>query len=99
LIDTAVNAFIGTSRVPARIMLLFGFTLSTVATLIGLIKITLGYFFDLNLLNKLDSGNVLIIIVGGVQIFFIGLIGEYVLSIHAQVRRNPESFFTDRINF
>ena len=99
LIDTAINAFIGTSRIPARIMLLLGFALSSIATLIGLIKFVFSDIFNLLILENLDLGNVLIIIFGGLQIFFIGLVGEYVLSIHAQVRRNPESFFTEKINF
>jgi glycosyltransferase involved in cell wall biosynthesis len=99
LFDTAINAFIGTSRIPARIMLLLGFTLSALGTLIGLMKLTVGNIFNLYILEKLNLSNVLIIMVGGLQIFFIGLVGEYVLSIHAQVRKNPESFFIKRINF
>jgi glycosyltransferase involved in cell wall biosynthesis len=99
LIDTAINAFIGTSRIPARIMLLLGFALSSIATLIGLIKFVSSNIFNLLIFEKLDLGNVLVIIFGGLQIFFIGLVGEYVLSIHAQVRRNPESFFTKKVNF
>ena len=99
LFDTAINAFIGTSRIPARIMLLMGFILSALGTLIGLMKLTVGNIFNLYLLEKLNLSNVLIITVGGLQIFFIGLVGEYVLSIHAQVRKNPESFFINKINF
>jgi hypothetical protein len=99
LIDTAINAFIGTSRIPARIMLLLGFSLSSFATLIGLIKLVSSKILNLLIFEKLDLGNILIIIFGGLQIFFIGLVGEYVLSIHSQVRRNPESFFTEKINF
>ena len=43
---------------------------------------------------------VLLIAAGlALQLFFIGLIGEYVLSIHAQVRRGPAMFEIERINF
>jgi hypothetical protein len=36
---------------------------------------------------------------GGIQLLFLGLIGEYILSIHGQVRRIPPMFETERINF
>jgi hypothetical protein len=36
---------------------------------------------------------------GGVQLFFLGLIGEYVLAIYAQVREKPVVFERERINF
>jgi hypothetical protein len=36
---------------------------------------------------------------GGIQLFFLGLIGEYVLSIHSQVRRLPREFEVESINF
>jgi hypothetical protein len=35
----------------------------------------------------------------GVQLFFIGLIGEYILAIYAQVRRKPLVTERERINF
>jgi glycosyltransferase involved in cell wall biosynthesis len=99
LVDTAINAFIGTSRIPARIMLLFGFMLSSGAVIISLLKLTFDYIFNVTFLGSINLSTILVIIIGGIQIFFIGLIGEYTLSIHSQVRRNPESFFTERINF
>ena len=99
LVDTAINAFIGTSRIPARIMLLFGFILSSGAIIISLLKLTFDYIFNVTFLGNINLSTILVIIIGGIQIFFIGLIGEYTLSIHSQVRRNPESFFTERINF
>ena len=36
---------------------------------------------------------------GGVQIFFMGMIGEYILAIYAQVREKPVVFERERINF
>jgi hypothetical protein len=38
-------------------------------------------------------------IVSGIQLFFLGLIGEYILSIHSQVRRQPRVFEADSVNF
>ena len=36
---------------------------------------------------------------GGVQLFFIGLLGEYVLAIYGQTRRKPLIVERERINF
>jgi hypothetical protein len=36
---------------------------------------------------------------GGVQLFFVGLVGEYVLAIYGQVREKPIVFERERINF
>ena len=36
---------------------------------------------------------------GGIQLFFLGMIGEYILAIFNQVRRKPLVFERERINF
>jgi len=36
---------------------------------------------------------------GGVQLLFLGVLGEYTLSIHAQVRQRPLVIEAERINF
>ena len=36
---------------------------------------------------------------GGVQLFFLGLLGEYVSAIHSQVRKRPMVIERERINF
>ena len=36
---------------------------------------------------------------GGVQLFFLGLLGEYVLAIHLQVRGRPLVIESETINF
>jgi uncharacterized protein YneF (UPF0154 family) len=36
---------------------------------------------------------------GGIQLLFFGILGEYILSIHRQVRRNPPMFEMKKINF
>ena len=36
---------------------------------------------------------------GGVQLLFMGMIGEYILAIYGQVREKPVVFERERINF
>jgi glycosyltransferase involved in cell wall biosynthesis len=99
LIDQAINGFVSTSKIPARLALLGGFFISIVG-------IFYAVFTAINVLVSNESIPVGIptIIVGifllsGVQLLFLGVIGEYVLSIHGQVRRSPEMFEIKRINF
>ena len=35
----------------------------------------------------------------GFQLFFMGLLGEYILAIHSQVRRRPLVIEQERVNF
>ena len=99
LIDQAINGFVSTSRTPARLALLGGFTLSILGFVYGLLTI----FLAINSAGRAPVGIPTIIIgiflLGGIQLFFLGLIGEYVLSVHGQVRRTPPMFEIERINF
>ncbi len=99
LIDQAINGFVSTSRVPARLALLGGFILS----LLGVGYAIFTAFLALTSESQTPIGIPTIIVgiflLGGIQLLFLGLIGEYILSIHGQVRRVPPMFETERINF
>ena len=99
LIDTAINGLVSTSRLPARIALLVGFMISVLGILFGsfsLISSLLGWS---DVANGISTLLVAMFFIGGVQLFFLGLIGEYVLSIHGQVRPEPEVTDQLLINF
>ena len=99
LIDQAINGFVSTSRIPARFALLFGFIFS----MLGFIGAAIT--FVLFLLNKESVASgiptiiVAIFLFGGIQLLFFGIIGEYILSIHGQVRKSPPMFEIRKINF
>ena len=99
LIDQAINGFVSTSRIPARLALLSGFLLSILGFL-GAIATFLAF-----LVNRegapvgIPTIIVSIFFFGGIQLLFFGIIGEYVLSIHSQVRRTPPMFEVEKINF
>jgi len=98
LVDQAVNGFVSTSKIPARLALLAGFLLS--ATGITGAAVTSILF----LINRgqvavgIPTAIVAIFFFSGIQLLFLGLIGEYVLSIHGQVRKAPPMFEIERIN-
>ena len=99
LFDIAINGLVSTSRIPARIILLIGFIVSSFSMIFGLL---VGLFNVINFKifeSSIYSSTLMLIFFSGLQIFFLGLIGEYVLSIHSQTRRQPNSFFTHKVNF
>jgi len=99
LIDQAINGFVSTSRVPARLALLGGFLLSFLGFAYAIFTVVMVLISDGTAPVGIPTIIVGIFLLGGVQLLFLGLIGEYILSIHGQVRRTPPMFETERINF
>ena len=99
LIDQAINGFVSTSRVPARLALLGGFLLSFFGLAYAMFTLIMVLFSDGSVPVGIPTIIVGIFLMGGVQLLFLGLIGEYILSIHGQVRRTPPMFEVERINF
>ena len=99
LIDQAINGFVSTSRVPARLALLGGFLLSFFGFAYAIFTAIMVLISDGTEPVGIPTIIVGIFLLGGVQLLFLGLIGEYILSIHGQVRRTPPMFEVERINF
>lgn len=99
LIDQAINGFVSTSRVPARLALLAGFAMSFIGIAYALVTAILVSTSAVDVPIGIPTIIVGIFFLGGVQLLFLGLIGEYILSIHGQVRKLPPMFEVERINF
>lgn len=99
LIDQAINGFVSTSRVPARLALLGGFLMSGFGFVYAIFTLFMVWLSDSSFPVGIPTIIVGIFMLGGIQLLFLGLIGEYVLSIHGQVRRAPAMFEVERINF
>lgn len=99
LFDQAINGLVSTSRIPARLALVGGFVMSGFGFLAGILSLILNLFNGDAVNNGIPTVIVAIFIFSGVQLFFLGLIGEYVLSIHSQVRKFPKPFDRELINF
>jgi len=100
LIDQGLNGIISTSNVPVRICLLFGFLLSGLSIAYSLIQLSINVIY----FREPASPGIATLIVAlfffsGVQLFFLGLIGEYISAIHSQVRKRPLVIERERINF
>ena len=99
LIDQAINGFVSTSRVPARLALLVGFLFSALGIIGAFITLAVLLFNRSGVAVGIPTLIVGLFFFGGTQLLFLGLIGEYVLSIHGQIRKAPPLFEMERINF
>ena len=99
LVDQAVNGFVSTSKIPARIALILGFISSFIGIAGAFISLILVLVGHKNVAAGIPTIIISIFFFSGLQLFFIGIVGEYVLSIHGQVRRTPPMFELEKINF
>ena len=99
LYDMAMLGITNHSKVPLRLATMAGFAISVLSLLvaIGYLVAKLMFWDELQLgLAPLLIG---IYFFGAVQLFFIGVLGEYIGSIHTQVHKRPLVVEKERINF
>ena len=99
LYDIAMLGITNHSKVPLRIATMAGFSLSVISLLIALaylvVKLAFWNTFSVGLAPLLIG----IYFFGAVQLFFVGVLGEYIGSIHSQVHKRPLVVEKERINF
>ena len=99
LYDIAMLGITHHSKVPLRLAAMAGFALSIVALVVALVylvmKLAMWQTFDLGLAPLVIG----VYFLGSVQLFFIGIVGEYIGAIHTQVHKRPLVVERERINF
>ena len=99
LYDYAMLGITSFSKVPLRLAAMFGFAMSLLSLLVAI-----GYLiYKLLYWTSFPVGQAPVIIglflFSSVQLFFIGLLGEYIGAIHTQVLKRPLVIEKERINF
>ena len=94
----AINSLVTTSTAPIRIMTVVGMGLSFLSFLIGLVYLIMKLIWWRNF--QMGQAPILIGIffLGSVQIFILGLIGEYVGEILNRVSKTPDVVTTEKLN-
>lgn len=99
LYDMAMLGFVNHSKVPLRMASFIGFLCSAVSLLVALIY----FVYKLCYWDSFQVGQAPLVIgmffFASIQLFFLGIVGEYVGSILTQVRRRPLVIEQERINF
>jgi len=98
LFDLALLGITSHSKVPLRVATIAGFVLSAMSFLIAFTYLILKVFFWYSLPAGYAPAMIGIFFLGSVQIFLIGLLGEYVGAILTQVRRRPLTVEKERIS-
>ena len=99
LYDLAMVGFTNHSRLPLRLAAMSGFVASIISFLVGMIyliyKLVDWQYFSLG------SAPVVIglFFLGSIQLFFLGILGEYIGAIYTQVLNRPLVIEKERINF
>lgn len=99
LYDLAMQGITSYTKIGLRIASMMGFIISFFCFLVTLvtfiIKIFNWQYYDIGLAMVIEG----IFFLGGIQLFFIGLIGEYILSINTRIMKRPLVIEEKRINF
>ena len=99
LYDLAMIGITSYSKAPLRVIILISFVLGLVSFSISLVYL----IYKLLFWNEFQLGVAPIIILFtflfSVVLFFLGIIGEYILSIHIRLRKRPLVIEKERINF
>lgn len=99
MLAQGMNGIVSFSGAPLRMALITGLILSGVSILYALVISALAMFGQIQADKGIPTVIVALFFFGGVQLFFIGVLGEYILAIYNQVRRKPLVVERERINF
>ena len=99
LYDFAMNGITSYSKSILRIATIGGFGLSFISIIIAIIT----FIRKLLYWNTFDAGiaaiGVGVFVLGSVQLFFIGLLGEYIMGMNVRILNRPLVIEEERINF
>lgn len=99
LYDAAMLSFTSYTKVGLRIATIMGFLFSVISIVFAIIYLVLKLLYW----ERFPAGTAPILlgvfVFGSVQLFFIGLVGEYIMNINTRVMKRPLVIEEERINF
>lgn len=99
LYDAAMLSFTSYTKVGLRLATLIGIIISLLSFIIGLVYLVLKLLYW----DRFPAGTAPILIgmcfLGSIQLFFIGFLGEYILSMNSRIMKRPLVIEEKRINF
>lgn len=99
LFDIAMLGFTNNTKIPLRLATMFGFLMSAISFVVGL------YYLIYKLINweNFSVGLAPLVVglffLGGIQLLFLGILGEYIGAVYTQVLHRPLVIEKERINF
>lgn len=99
LIDQGLNGIISTTHIPTRIALFGGFLISVCMLIYAAFSAAISLLSPNPTVPGIKTLIVGMFLFNGIILFFLGVLGEYILAIHQQVRRPPRVVERERLNF
>jgi polyisoprenyl-phosphate glycosyltransferase len=97
--DNAMLGLTSLSKVPLRLVTFSGILCSAVSLLAGLFYLGYKLLFWQRFTLGVAPVAIGMFFFGSIQLFFVGILGEYIGSIHTLVQRRPLALEKERINF
>jgi glycosyltransferase involved in cell wall biosynthesis len=99
MLDQGMNGIISFSVAPIRLGLIAGFVVAALSLLYAMGVLVLASLGLVQSQAGIPTVIIALFFFGGVQLFFLGVLGEYVLAIFNQVRKRPLVIERERVNF
>lgn len=99
LYDAAMLSFTSYTKVGLRIATVLGFAMAAVSMVTAFIYLILKLIYWDQFVAGMTPILLAVLVLGSVQLFFIGFLGEYVLSINKRMMKRPLVIEEERINF
>lgn len=99
LYDAAMLSITSYTKVGLRLCTFFGIFCGVISVIFGIVYLVLKIIFWNSFAAGMAPMLIGMFLLGAVQLFFIGFIGEYILSINKRVMNRPLVIEEERINF
>ena len=99
LFDQGMNGLVSYTTIPLRLSFVIGACLFTFSLFYILFIVYSHFFGDQSTTRGMTTVLVMLFFFGGLQMLFVGLLGEYIHAIYDQVRNRPLVIERERINF
>lgn len=99
LYDAAMLSFTSYTKVGLRLATFAGFLISGISFLLALVYLVMKLIYWDRFLAGSAPMLILTCFLGGIQLFFIGLLGEYIMNMNARIMNRPLVVEEKRLNF
>lgn len=99
LYDAAMLSITSYTKIGLRLCTLFGFFFGLVSTVIGFVYLIYKLIYWDSFIVGMAPVAIGMFFIGAVQLIFIGILGEYILSINQRMMKRPLVIEAERLNF
>ena len=99
LYDAAMLSFTSYTKVGLRIASILGFAASGVSLIIAIIYLIMKLIYWDRFIAGAAPQLIVTCLIGGMILFFIGLVGEYIMNMNARIMNRPLVVEAERLNF